>query len=148
MLPDGRRPLPEEAAPEEIAGAPERGSIMMVLATDAPLDARDLKRLAARAVFGLARTGSSYTNGSGDFAIAFSTSPEMRTRHGEARPVPRRVLPTDAASPLFEAALEATEEAVYNSMFQAVTTTGSGRTLEAIPLDRVRAILKEHGVGR
>jgi D-aminopeptidase len=121
---------------------------MIVVATDASLDARDLKRLAARAIFGLARTGSSYTNGSGDFAIAFSTSPEMRSRFGEPGPVARRVLGTDAASPLFQAALEATEEAVYNAMFQAATTTGSGRTIEAIPIDRVRAILKDHGVGR
>jgi D-aminopeptidase len=72
----------------------------------------------------------------------------MRSRFGDRGPVARRVLGTDAASPLFQAALEATEEAVYNSMFQAVTTTGSGRTTEAIPIDRVRAILKEHGVGR
>ena len=92
------------------------GSCMLVVATDAPLDARDLGRLAARAVFGLARTGSSYSNGSGDFAIAFSTSPEMRSRFNDAAPRTRTILPTDATSPLFEAALEATEEAVYNSL--------------------------------
>ena len=76
---------------------------MLVVATDAPLDARDLHRLAARAVFGLGRTGSSYSNGSGDFAIAFSTSPEMRSRFGETAVHARAILPTDATSPLFEA---------------------------------------------
>jgi D-aminopeptidase len=117
------------------------GSCMLVVATDAPLDARDLGRLAARAVFGLGRTGSSYTNGSGDFAIAFSTSPEMRSRFGETEPRARRMLPSDAVSPLFQAALEATEEAVYNSLFQATTVTSKFGTGEAIPIDRVRALL-------
>ena len=117
------------------------GSCMLVVATDAPLDARDLGRLAARAVFGLGRTGSSYTNGSGDFAIAFSTSTEMRSRFDETEPRARRVLPTDAVSPLFQAALEATEEAVYNSLFQATTVTSKFGIGEAIPVDRVRALL-------
>jgi D-aminopeptidase len=117
------------------------GSCMLVVATDAPLDARDLRRLAARAVFGLARTGSSYSNGSGDFAIAFSTSPEMRSRFGETEPRSRRVLPTDAVSPLFEAALEATEEAVYNSLFQATTVTSKSGTVEAIPVSRVKELV-------
>ena len=120
---------------------PGDGSCMLVVATDAPLDARDLRRLAARAVFGLARTGSSYSNGSGDFAIAFSTSPEMRSRFGETEPRARLVLPTDAVSPLFEAVLEATEEAVYNSLFQATTVTSKFGTAEAIPVDRVRELL-------
>ena len=118
------------------------GSCMLVVATDAPLDARDLGRLAARAVFGLARTGSSYSNGSGDFAIAFSTSPEMRSRFNDAAPRARTILPTDATSPLFEAVLEATEEAVYNSLFQATTVRSAIGTAEAIPVDRVRALLK------
>jgi len=117
------------------------GSCMLVVATDAPIDARDLGRLAARAVFGLGRTGSSYSNGSGDFAIAFSTSPEMRSRSGETAPHARQVLPTDAVSPLFQAALEATEEAVYNSLFQATTVTSTFGTGEAIPIDRVRELL-------
>src|SRR5438128_2516234 len=127
---------------------PGDGSCMIVVATDAPLDARDLRRLAARAVFALARTGSSYSNGSGDYAIAFSTSTEMRTRHGETAPRPRATLPTEAVSPLFEAVLEATEEAVYNSLFRATTVSGRGQTVEAIPLDQVRAILKKYGRGR
>lgn len=122
------------------------GSCMIVVATDAPLDARDLKRLAARAVFGLARTGSSYANGSGDYAIAFTTAPELRSRSGETHPVARKVLPTDAVSPLFQAVLEATEEAVYNSLFRATTVTGSGRTLEAIPIDKVKALLERRGI--
>jgi len=117
------------------------GSCMLVVATDAPLDARDLRRLAARAVFGLGRTGSSYSNGSGDFAIAFSTSPEARSRFGETAPRARRLLPPDAVSPIFEAVLEATEEAVYNSLLQATTVTSAIGTAEAIPIDKVRQLL-------
>jgi D-aminopeptidase len=121
------------------------GSCMIVVATDAPADARDLRRIAARAVFGLARTGSSYGGGSGDFAIAFSTSSEVRYRSDEgARP--RAILTPGAVSPLFQAALEATEEAVYNSLFQATPVTSRGRTVDAIPIDRVREILKKYGM--
>ena len=119
------------------------GSCMLVVATDAPIDARDLRRLAARAVFGLARTGSSYSNGSGDFAIAFTTSPELRSRFNAEAAQARRILPTDATSPLFEAALEATEEAVYNSLFQATTVRSANGTAEAIPVERVRELLKK-----
>jgi D-aminopeptidase len=143
-----------ERPPAQIASegfTPERandGSCMIVVATDAPLTPRDLKRLAARAVFGLARTGSSYSNGSGDYAIAFSTAPEVRVRHGETAPRARVLLPTDALSPLFQAALEATEEGVYNSLFRATTVTGSGETAEAIPIDRVVEVLKRYGRGR
>jgi D-aminopeptidase len=119
------------------------GSCMLVVATDAPIDARDLRRLAARAIFGLARTGSSYSNGSGDFAIAFSTSPELRTRFNDTAARPHTLLPPDAVSPLFEAALEATEEAVYNALFQATTVRSAIGTAEAIPIDRVRELLKK-----
>jgi D-aminopeptidase len=118
------------------------GSCMLVVATDAPLDARDLRRLAARAVFGLARTGSSYSNGSGDFAVAFSTSREVRSRFGESAPRAHTTLPTDATSPLFEAALEATEEAVYNSLLQATTIRSRFGAAEALPVDRLRELLK------
>ena len=121
---------------------------MIVVATDAPVDARDLKRIAARAVFGLARTGSSYSNGSGDFAIAFTTSSEMRSQFGERTPRPRSVLQPDAVSPLFQATLEATEEAVYNSLLQATTVTGNGRTAEAISIEHVTEILRKYGRGR
>jgi len=122
-------------------GGSADGSCMIVVATDAPLDARDLRRLAARAVFALARTGSSYSHGSGDYAIAFSTSPEARYRFGETLARPRAFLPGDAVSPLFEAVLDATEEAVINSLLRATTVTGNGRTVEAIPLDRLREVL-------
>ncbi|PYR61548.1 MAG: aminopeptidase [Acidobacteria bacterium] len=121
------------------------GSCMIVVATDAPVDARDLRRIAARAVFGLARTGSAYGNGSGDFAIAFSSSPEMRYREAETNRA-RAILGLDAVSPLFEAVLEATEEAVYNSLLQATSITSHGRTVDAIPIDRVKAILKQYSV--
>lgn len=117
------------------------GSCMLVVATDAPVDARDLGRVAARAVFGLGRTGSSFSNGSGDYAIAFSTSPDMRSRFGETQPRARQVLPTDAVSPLFQAALEATEEAVYNALFQATSVTSRFGTADAIPVERVRELL-------
>jgi D-aminopeptidase len=134
---------PEPAGP----GAGD-GSCMIVVATDAPLRPRDLERLAARAVFGLARTGSSFSHGSGDYAIAFSTSPDARVRHGEREARPRAALPGDALSPLFQAALEATEEAVYNSLLRATTTSARGRTVEALPLDRLREVLRRYGRGR
>jgi D-aminopeptidase len=118
---------------------------MIVVATDAPLTARDLERLAARAVFALARTGSSYSNGSGDYAIAFSTSPETRARYGATDARPRATLPTDAISPLFEAVLEATEEAVYNSLLKAETVTANGVTVEALPVERLRELMKKYG---
>jgi len=119
------------------------GSCMLVVATDAPFDARDLRRLAARAVFGLGRTGSAFSNGSGDFAIAFSTSADMRTRFNDPSARARQVLPPDATSPFFEAVLEATEEAVYNSLFQATTVRSAIGTAEAIPIDRVRDLVKK-----
>jgi D-aminopeptidase len=119
------------------------GSCMLVVATDAPLDARDLHRLAARAIFGLARTGSSYSNGSGDFAIAFSTSLEVRSRFNETAARAHTLLPAEATSPLFEAALEATEEAVYNALFQATSVRSAFGTADAIPIDRVRALLNK-----
>jgi D-aminopeptidase len=117
------------------------GSCMIVVATDAPLDARDLKRLAARAIYALARTGSTYSNGSGDFAIAFSTHPSLRVVNTTG-PQPRTVLPTDSVSGLFEAAMDATEEAVYNSMLKAVDVTANGRTIRALPIDRITDVLK------
>jgi D-aminopeptidase len=120
------------------------GSCMLIVATDAPVDARDLKRLAARAVFGLARTGSSYSNGSGDFAIAFSTAADLRTRFGSSTAQPRTLLPADGVSPLFQAALEATEEAVYNSLLKATSMTSRSGKAEALPVERVREILARY----
>ncbi len=121
------------------------GSCMIVVATDAPLDARNLDRLAARALFGLARTGSSYSNGSGDFAIAFSTAESLWTRHGETAARSRTLLPPEALSPLFQAALEATEEAVYNSLLRATSVTSGRTTVDAIPIERVKEILRKYG---
>jgi D-aminopeptidase len=123
-------------------GDPADGSCMVIVATDAPLDARGLKRLAARAIYALARTGSTYSNGSGDFAIAFSTHPSLRVS-GAAAPQSRTVLPTDGVSGLFEAVMDATEEAVYNSMFKAVDTSGNGRTVRALPIDQVKTLVDE-----
>jgi D-aminopeptidase len=124
---------------------------MIVVATDAPVDARNLKRLAARAIMGLARTGSSGSNGSGDYVIAFSTAPELRIRPGDAMrarnfTVLGTVLGNEAMSPLFLAAIEATEEAIYNSLFRATTTTGRGHTVEALPLEKTLEILRRHSV--
>ena len=109
---------------------------MIVVATDAPVDGRNLKRLGARAFMGLARTGSSGSTGSGDYVIAFST---VRDRS-------RSVLDNEAMSPLFLAAMEATEEAIYNSLFRATSVTSRGHTIEALPLDKTLDILKRHGV--
>jgi D-aminopeptidase len=121
------------------------GSCVMVIATDAPLSDRNLERLAARAIMGLARTGSSASNGSGDYALAFSTSEKVR-RGASATRLTTEELANDQMSGLFEAAVEATEEAIYNSLFQATTTTGNGHTVQAIPLDRVREVLAKYNV--
>ena len=137
-------PVWKGLSPRETAQLSPDGSCMIVVATDAPLDARDLERLAARAVYALARTGSTYSNGSGDFAIAFSTHPGLRVANTTG-PQPRTILPTDGVSGLFEAALDSTEEAVYNSMLKAVDTTANGRTVRALPLDPLRALLKKYG---
>jgi D-aminopeptidase len=138
-------PVWRELKPGALSPAPSAdGSCMVVVATDAPLDARDLKRLAARAVFALARTGSTYSNGSGDFAIAFSTNQTNRVTATNG-PQPRTFLPTDAVSGLFEAALDATEEAVYNSLLAATDTTANGRTIRALPIEELKAVLKKYG---
>ena len=125
---------------------PGDGSIMIVVATDAPLSDRNLGRLASRAMMGLARTGSFASNGSGDYAIAFSTSAEVR-RAFDAERIATRELANDQTSALFAAVVETTEEAIYNSLFRATTVTGSGRTVEALPMDRVREILERYRVG-
>jgi D-aminopeptidase len=127
---------------------PGDGSIMIVVATDAPLSARNLERLAARAIHGLARTGSPSTNGSGDYVIAFSTAEGVRRGAGERTPRSIADLPNDGMSPLFQAVVEATEESIYNSLFRAVTVRGHRGTVEALPIDRVREILRRHGVVR
>ena len=123
------------------------GSCMIVVATDAPMDTRNLKRLAARAILGLARTGSAASNGSGDYAIAFSTASQVRI-HTADKSMTRQVevITNDAISPLFLAAIEATEEAIYNSMLRATTTTGNGHTVEALPIDKTVEILSKFKV--
>lgn len=126
------------------------GSCMVVVATDAPLDARNLKRLAARAMLGLGKTGSYSSNGSGDYVIAFSTAPDARVpADSKVRTLSPPLLTNDAVSPLFQAVKEATEEAVYNSLFMARTTTGfGGRTVEALPVDRVLEICRKYNAIR
>jgi hypothetical protein len=120
------------------------GSIMIVVATDAPLDHRNLSRLAARAMLGLGRTGSSGSNGSGDFVIAFSTAPEVRIQAGNAHAV--TYLGNESMSPLFEAVIEATEESIYNSLFRAHDTTGRGHTVKALPLRDTLDVLRRYHV--
>jgi D-aminopeptidase len=112
------------------------GSIMMIVATDAPVDHRNLQRLAARTMMGLGRTGSAGSNGSGDYTIAFTTSRKAD------------LLSNDAVSALFPAVIEATEEAIYNSLFRAETTTGNGRTIEALPVESTIETLRKHGMIR
>ncbi len=124
------------------------GSCMIVVATDAPLDARNLERLAQRAMLGLAKTGGIAANGSGDYVIAFSTDPHVRIQHEKkARTDSATFLRNDAMSPLFMAVMEATEEAIINSLWAAETMTGkAGRTVEALPKPEVIKILKKHNV--
>jgi len=121
------------------------GSCMIVVATDAPVDARNLKRLAARAIMGMARTGAGGSNGSGDYVIAFSAAPELRIRPSDVKAPAVTVLSSEAISPLFLAVIEATEEAIYNSLFRATAVTGRGHTVEALPLDKTLQILRQHG---
>ncbi|MFO7733888.1 MAG: P1 family peptidase [Candidatus Aminicenantes bacterium] len=132
----GERP-DQEASPGD-------GSCMIVVATDAPLDARNLERLAKRALLGIARTGGYFSNGSGDYAIAFSAAPGVRLAHrAQERTRTVTLLRDENMSPLFQAAAEAAEEAILNSLFKAVRTEGrDGRVAEALPLDRLRELLK------
>jgi len=124
----------------------EDGSIMMVVATNAPLNARSLDRIAMRAMMGLARTGSFASNGSGDYVIAFSTHPGVRRPRESDAPVAAPSLVNASMSPLFAAAAEATEEAIYNAIFRATTVTSSRGTLEAIPVEDLERILEQYKV--
>jgi len=120
------------------------GSCMMVVMTDAPLDTRNLKRLAKRAILGLAKTGGVMANGSGDYVIAVSTAESLRIPHKSPRFMEMKVLHNDAMTPLFLAVNEAVEEAILNSLFTAVTMEGvGGRRIEALPVDRVMEIFKK-----
>jgi len=120
------------------------GSCMIIVATDAPLEHRNLSRLAARAMMGLARTGSGESNGSGDYVIAFSSSPDVRIDPTEPVYRPKELLSNESMSPLFEAVIEATEEAIYNSMFRAHDVTGNGHTVKALPLQETINLLKKY----
>jgi D-aminopeptidase len=120
------------------------GSVMIVVATDAPLDARNLERLATRALMGLARTGAAMTNGSGDYVIAFSTAAEVRRSPAAREPVSVRDLPNEATTGIFQAVAEATEEAILNSLFRATTTSGNGITVEALPIDLTLEVLRRY----
>jgi D-aminopeptidase len=131
-----------EAGPAEERGD---GSDIVIIATDSPEGERKLGRIAARTMMGLGRTGSSASNGSGDYALAFSTSPQLRRSFAADRQ-PASELANDATTALFQATVEAVEEAVYNSLFMATTVTGNGQTVPAIPLDRVRDIHGRHGI--
>ena len=131
----GHVPFPEPKGPG--------GSVMVVVATDAPLLDLNLGRLATRATLGLGRTGSWMDNGSGDYVIAFSTAPELRRPFGATR-TSGSELGNDAMSPLFAAVIEATEEAVYNALLAATpVTNAAGRTADSLPGDRLRALLRE-----
>jgi len=156
----GRYYLREEFQPVASGADRGNGSVMVVIATDAPVDARNLKRMAARAMLGLGRTGAAGSNGSGDYVIAFSVAPQVRITHEDSTSTPSRprqrtegkpllrhieVLANDAMSPLFLAVIEATEEAVYNSLLRATTITGRGHTVEALPLEKTTEILKKYG---
>ena len=144
----GRYSYREALEAEATGGGAEGadGSCMIVLATDAPLSARNLERLAKRAVLALGRVGSFMSNGSGDFVIAFSTARENRRPHESEEDVLTVLdLRNDATSPLFLAAVEAVEEAIYNSLLKAETVTGhEGRTVEAIPVERVKELMERH----
>jgi D-aminopeptidase len=125
---------------------PGDGSCMMVIATNAPLNSHQLKRLAKRATLALGRTGSSMSNGSGDYIIAFSTAAEVRIRidANKMQQVPR--LGEDDMSPLFQAVVEATEESIYNSLLKATSVKGyGGREIEALPIEKVKDLLKKYG---
>jgi D-aminopeptidase len=130
------------------------GSIVIVVATDAPLSDRNLRRLATRALLGLGRTGGYASNGSGDYVIAFSTNPSVRRngRVGSSGTPPDTVrgseLGNELASAMFEPTVDATVEAIYNSLFRATTVKGAFSTVEALPIEEVRAILRIHGIGR
>lgn len=123
------------------------GSCMIVVATDAPLESRNLKRLAKRAVMGLAKTGGIASNGSGDYVIAFSTAPSVRiVDHSDTDTNKQEVLRNEAMSPLFMAVIEATEEAILNSLFFAETMTGrDNHTVQALPINKVHTLLEKYG---
>jgi D-aminopeptidase len=138
--------LKEELGSGTEASSTEDGSIMIVVATDAPLNARSLDRLAMRAMMGLARTGSYASNGSGDYVIAFSTDKTVRRPRNSRDPVSSLSLVNESMSPLFAATAVATEEAIYNALFKATTIKSSRGTRHAISIIAVRKILEKYNV--
>ena len=130
-------------APED-DGERDDGSIMIVVATDAPLNPRSLDRLGVRAIMGLGRTGSYASNGSGDYVIAFSTHPDVRKPRISAEPLMTPELSNGAMSSLFAAVAEATEEAIYNAIFKATTVSSTRGELTAVPIDELLAILRKY----
>jgi len=142
-------PVGRELGQYYLKGEVGNGSVIIVVATDAPLDHRLLERLGRRALAGLARTGSSMSNGSGDYVIAFSTRRPASSDHSPTRLTDTTALVTnDAMSPLFEAVIEATEEAIYNSLLRAETVRGFRGTARGLPIDSTVAILRRHGLQR
>jgi D-aminopeptidase len=149
------RELGQYAFKADVEGERGDGSIMMVVATDAPLSDRNLERLAARAIMGLSRTGSAASNGSGDYVIAFSTSPLVRRRFGpggvaltdSTHTRATAELTNDDMSALFQGVVEATEEAIYNSLTTATTVTAREGTIEALPIPRLVEVLRKYGIG-
>jgi D-aminopeptidase len=123
------------------------GSVIIVIATDAPLTARQLERVAARGIMGLARTGADASNGSGDYVVAFSTAESVRRPIAAGLLRQDEVLVNDAISPVFEAAIEATEEAIYNSLLAATSVTGRCGTAEALPIEELRRLLVRYRGG-
>lgn len=136
-------------APAEPARSEGLGSCMVIVATDAPLSPRDLERIAKRAALGIGRTGSFAGSGSGEYVIAFSTAESVRRRFTSANGGPPPLyqhseLGHDDLSPLFEATVEATEEAIVNSLFRATSVTYRGHTVDALPIDRTVAVLEKY----
>lgn len=136
-----------ESGSEDVEWDEGDGSVMIVVATDAPLSARNLERLASRAIMGLARTGSFAGNGSGDYVIAFSTAESVRRTPGDPNPE-FADLPNGRMSGLFQGVVEATEEAILNSLFMATSVSGQGRTVEALPIAETVEVLRRYGVVR
>lgn len=134
------------AASSDSAFSKQDGSIMMVVATDAPLDTRTLARLAMRSMLGIARTGSVAENGSGDYVIAFSTNESVRRVRESNEPMLAPTLLNSSMNPLFTAVVDATEEAVYNALLQATTVESSRGRLSAIPVDEVIRVLREYSI--
>ncbi len=136
-------PLLRSPTEESSSFLHEEGSCMIIVATDAPLDSRNLKRLAKRALLGIARTGGYFSSGSGDYALAFSVAPEVRIKaRAKENLQTQQVLRNEAMSPLFLAAAEASEEAILNSLFRAKSMVGlKGRKVEALPLDQIKELM-------